>query len=157
MKNTLFGFDTLKDFSISCFGIDHPKICLAFSFIAATIAGVSDYLFQDKTTVYTIIGLYLFDFLTGVIYAMKSKTLMSSRLPRVLLNMILMLGLLAIAWKMGSTHPLYALLPAAVVGGIYAILLVSILENLGKLKVLPKKFASFLKNKFGLKVLENIS
>lgn len=58
---------------------------------------------------------------------------------------------ISISWNIANNHILFTLVPSFILGGFYSVYLVSLIENLGELNLLPKRMVNALKNRFGFK------
>lgn len=152
----ILGYESIKEFANSFLGLDHVKINSIFAAIASCFTLVSGYIYDDVTAIYTLVAMYFFDFVTGMVAAWKEKKITSTKIPRVLLNMTLMLGLLSVSWWMSKTSVLFVLMPSIVIGGAYSTLTVSVIENLSRAGALPKQLETVIRKRFGLKILQEL-
>lgn len=157
MKNqelTIMGFSSFSDFAATLLGTSHIKINFFVGFIAATTSLITGFIYDSEIAVYTLWALYLADFASGVAAAWYKNTLRSSRLPRIIVNIVAMTMLLSISWWMAKSSQLFFFLPGLVIGGAYTTLFISLIENLSILEILPAGLERLIKKKFGLGALE---
>ena len=124
---------------------------MAFNFIVASVAVITtfinNYVWDDAKAIYFMLFLICFDATTGISKSIKNKTFSSSRLPRILVIMVIYTTLLAISWNISKFSPFYAWLPGALYGGFLATLIVSIFENLHQLQIVPDRIYDTVKTK----------
>ncbi|NHE57964.1 phage holin family protein [Cyclobacterium plantarum] len=105
------------------------------------------FLFISEIGVYFLMALYGIDFLTGIIKAIITKNLVSKRFPRFLFTMLSALLILSILKYAGMFvvvfYPLYSIFYGVFVGQQ----IISIVENLTALKLLPLEVLNKIKSK----------
>jgi hypothetical protein len=143
----IFGFKGVKDLSISAFGLNNTWAGIIFSVMATLNSFITKYIYDDAKAVYFLVFLIAFDALTGVWKAIKNRQFSSSRLPRILVLMILYVTLLGIGWNAAKFSSFYFWLPSVLYGGMVGTLIVSIAENLMELGYISKSLYELIKKK----------
>lgn len=108
---------------------------------------INNYVWDDAKAIYFMLFLISFDAITGVSKSIKNNTFSSSRLPRILVIMVIYTTLLALSWNISKFSPFYYWLPGALYGGFVATLIVSIFENLYALSLIPERVYTLAKKK----------
>lgn len=152
-----FGFENVYDFITSLFGAKSLTINTAGALIATTSSFITDYMWDTYQAVYVLWALMLCDWITGLTYAIKSKTYWSRKNFRMPIYFVATSTLLSLSWWLAKSNIFFYPLPSVVYGGFCAVYLSSLVENAGKLGWLPKKMAKVIANRFGLKELLNKS
>ena len=147
------GFESIADFTQSFFGVKNWLINFIVAFMGGLTSFILDYMWDSTEAVYTLWLLMCADWLTGIIKGMVKKKFVSYKLWRMPIYFVATSFVLSISWWMAKGNALYMPLPGIVMGGFYAVYFVSLLENLGELKLLPKPLISILRKKFGLKTV----
>lgn len=124
------------------------------SLMAMTTTFINNYVWDDAKAIYFLLCLIIFDALTGISKAIKNKMFSSSRLPRILVIMVIYTALLAMSWNVSKFSPFYFWLPGMLYGGFVATLIVSIFENLHELKIVPDRIYNVISSK--LDALQNL-
>ena len=148
---SFFGFTSLNDFAISLFGLKTPLFNFIFGVLFVITSFISDWVYDEPSAIYTLWVLMFVDWATGIVKAFHSKTFTSSRLFRMPLYFVATTFLIAISWHIAKYQFLFQLIPSFILGGFYSVYLVSLIENLGELNLLPKRMVSALKSRFGFK------
>lgn len=143
----IFGFKNFKELFITAFGTKHLSFSLFLSVITTINAFITEYIYDDAKAVYFLLFLIAFDAFTGIWKAVKNKTFSSSRLPRVIVLMILYVCLLGIGWNAARFSYLYFWLPSTIYGIMIGTLIVSLFENLMELGFISKDLYDIVKNK----------
>jgi phage-related holin len=143
----MLGYSNTDDLLSSLFGLKLFIINIFGAMAAAITTFITSYIWDDATAIYMMLVLIIADATTGIIKSIKNKTFSSSRLPRVLVIMVVYTSLLAISWNVAKQSPFYAWLPPFLYGGFITTLLVSIFENLNQLGLLPKKIFNYFHGK----------
>jgi|GEM_PF-5647308 len=147
----MVGFNSIGDFLNSMLGLKHPTISFIFSLIAVITGFITKYIYDDANAVYFLLFMIIVDATTGIAKSIKLKTFSSSRLPRILVIMLVYCVLLAIGWNAAKFSAFYFWLPSSLYGGFIAVLLVSIVENLYILGYIPKTFYELIKEKINIR------
>lgn len=134
----MLGYSNVGDLFNSVFGLKLFIINIVGALAAATTTFITKYVWDDATAIYMMLALIIADALTGVLKAIRNKTFSSSRLPRILVIMVIYTSLLGLSWNVAKLSPFYAWLPPFLYGGFITTLLVSIFENLNQLGLIPK-------------------
>jgi len=138
--NTLiFGFKDFSDLLNSAFGFKYFSATAFFSIVTTINAFLTQYIYDDAKAVYFLVFLIAFDAFTGIWKAFKHKIFRSSRLPRILVIMVLYVSLLGISWNAARFSSFYFWLPSVVYGGMIGTLMISIAENIMLLGFIPKE------------------
>lgn len=132
------GFIDGNDFFSTLLGTASSKIVGLMALIGGVISGLSGYVYSDKTAVYTLAFLLLSDAITGVANAFYHKTFTSARLPRVLGVAVSYFLLLAVSTQAARFNEALTFLPGSLYLGFTTVILVSLIENLGEMGLLPK-------------------
>ena len=147
------GFEDISDFVTSTLGMKSPLINTAGAIIAVASSFITDYMWDSYQAVYVLWFLMALDWITGLGYAIKSKTYWSRKNFRMPLYFIATSILLSISWHLAKFNVFFYPLPSVVYGGFCAVYLSSLVENAGKLGWLPQALADVIANRFGLKEL----
>jgi phage-related holin len=150
-KQTFFGFYSVGDFLTSLFGLTHPFINALSGLVLVLTSFITGWIYEEPASVYTLWALMFADWGTGIYKSFKLKTFTSSRLFRMPLYFVSTTFVLAISWHIGQAQYIFQVVPSFVLGGFYSVYLISLIENLGELNLLPKRLVSALKNRFGFK------
>ena len=141
------GFVDGNDFFTTLLGTASFKLVGLMALIGGGISAISGYVYADKSAVYSLAALLLCDAITGVANALYHKTFTSQRLPRVLGVAVSYFLLLAMSTQAARFNEALTFLPGALYLGFTGVLIVSLIENLGELGLLPK---SLVKKILGL-------
>lgn len=150
-QTTFFGFSSIGDYLGSLFGVKYAYVNTIGATLVALTSFITGWIYDEPASVYTLWVLMFADWGTGIYKAIKTKTFTSSRLFRMPLYFISTTFLLAISWHIGKAQYIFEIIPSFVLGGFYSVYLISLIENLGELNLLPKRMVSALKNRFGFK------
>lgn len=150
-QKTFFGFYSVSDFLVSFFGLKYGFINLIIGGILTISSFITGWIYDDAGAVYTLWVLMFADWGTGIYKAIKQKTFTSSRLFRMPLYFLSTTFLLAISWHIGKSQYIFQIISSFILGGFYSVYLISLIENLGELNLLPKRMVNALKNRFGFK------
>jgi toxin secretion/phage lysis holin len=149
----MLGYANTEDLFSSVFGLKLFIINIFGALAASTTTFITDYIWDDATAIYMLLGLILADAVSGIIKSIKNKKFSSARLPRILVIAVVYTALLAIAWNVSKYSPFYSWLPPFLYGGFVTTLLVSIFENLNSIGLLPKSiYDHFIKKMKHLQV-----
>ncbi len=152
MTNKLIlGYKSLADFFTTSFGLKNPVVNFLGAAIATIGSFITQYVYDDAGAVYFLLFMIVVDAITGIWKSIKFKTFGSSRLPRILITMLLYCVLLAIGWNAAKYSSFYFWLPSALYGGFIAVLLISIIENLYQLGYVPKAIYEVIKEKLSIR------
>ena len=151
----IFGYSSGSEFANSFLGINAAKLHLAIGGLAGISSIITGYIYNDHIAIYTLWILYTLDFITGVGAAWYTKTISSTKFPRILVNITAMTALVSVSWWMAKSNILFVYLPGVVMGGAYSTLFISLIENLSKLEVLPPSVQKIIKKRFGLSSIED--
>ena len=155
--NTLiFGFKSIKEFFCSIFGIKTISLNVFFSVIATVNTFITKYIYDDAAAVFFLVFLIFFDAFTGICKAIKFKSFSSSKLPRILVLMIMYVILLGISWNAARFSAFFVWLPSVVYGGMIGTLIVSIFENMVMLGYIPKNLYETIKNDMVKKIFKKL-
>jgi len=147
------GFTSPLDFAYSLVGAKNWTINAFFAFTGGLTTFVTNYIWDDPIAVYTLWSLMFADWISGIAKGVINKRFVSFKIWRMPLYFVATSYILHISWYMAKSNGLYTYLPAIVICGFYSVYFVSLLENLGDIKLLPKSLVSLLKSRFGLKKL----
>lgn len=148
-----FGFHSMSDFLTSIFGMKSPIANTIGALIATASSFITDYMWDSYQAVYVLWALMSLDWITGLTYAIKSKTYWSRKNFRMPIYFIATSVFLSLSWWLAKSNVFFFPLPSLVYGGFCAVYLTSLLENAGKMGWLPKPLADAIANRFGLKEL----
>ncbi len=146
----MLGFSNFKELMISAFGLNQPLPAIIGGTIAALSTFITNYIYDDARAIYTLIAIILLDAITGITRAVKQNKFSSSRLPRILVIMILYTGLMAIGWNLSKISVVYSWLPGILYGGFVSTLIISIFENAHQIGLIPDNIYYYFKNKIAL-------
>lgn len=152
-QKSFFGFTSLSDFGMSLFGLKTAYINLISGIVFSVSSFIIGWVYNDPSAIYTLWVLMAADWGTGIVKSCKKKTFTSSRLFRMPLYFLATTFVISISWNIANSHILFSLVPSFILGGFYSVYLVSLIENLGELNLLPKGLVKVLKTRFGLKKL----
>lgn len=138
-----------------------PDVQLPLALMGAAVAVFRHYVYDDLYALAVLLALYAADWATGVLAAWKTGTLVSRKLANILLNITLGVGLLSISWHFSRANPALntalGLLNSSFAGLFYFILtsqlFLSIVENAGKLGLLPADSLAALRQRLSLRRL----
>ena len=149
MKENLlfFGFKSMKELFVTAFGIKTLSVSVIFSVLSTINGFIQEYIYDDAKAVYFLIFLIAIDAITGIWKALKAKVFSSSKLPRILVLMILYILILGIGWNAARFSSFYFWLPSVIYGGMIGTLIVSVFENFMELGYLPKNLYDSIKKK----------
>lgn len=145
----ILGYNNFSDLIYTTLGLKTFTLNVVVAFLASLSTFITDYVYDDARAIYVMLALLIFDFATGIWYAIKSNTFTSTRLPRILVNAVVYTLLLGISWNIAEVYPLFGFLPGLIYGGLIATMLVSLLENLTKLNLIPDSILKRLLEKLG--------
>lgn len=151
--NNYLGFSDFTDFFTTLTRFRDWDINTIPVIFAAITTFITGYIWDTPHAIWTLWILMLGDYITGIIKSMRSKEFVSYKLLRMPLYFFVTSFTLAISWWLAKSSVLFMPLPSLIYGGFVAVYFISLLENLGELKLLPKTLVTVLKNKFGLKAL----
>ena len=146
-NHLMLGFISWGELFDKIVGIKQSVFNFFVAMAAIITSFINNYVWDDAKAIYFMLFLISFDAATGIYKSLKNKTFSSSRLPRILVIMVVYTTLLAIAWNISKFSPFYYWLPGALYGGFIATLMVSIFENLHALKIVPDKIYDLVKSK----------
>lgn len=146
-NHLMLGFESFTDFWNSMIGAGHTVVNAIGIIVALFTTFLTKYVWDSAGAVYFMLFLVLFDAFTGIMKSFKQKTFSSSRLPRILVIMVVYTTLLGISWNISKYSPFYYFLPAVLYGGFIMTLLVSVFENLYILNMIPKSMYDVIKEK----------
>lgn len=118
---------------------------------------ITGFIWVSAPPVYFLWSLILIDFFTGILRAaLVKKDFGSKRFPKVIITLFGSTLMLYIAHQ-SSLHLsiLYHFFPPFVFAVMVSTQIISIIENLSQLGVLPKELVEFARSKFGIKALMN--
>lgn len=141
------GFIDGNDFFSTLLGSASAKIVGIMATIGGIISACSGYVYSDKNAIYFLAVLLMLDALTGIANSFYHKTFASQRLPRVLGVAVSYFLLLSIATQAAKVNEALTFLPGSLYLGFVTVILVSLVENLGEMGLLPK---SLVKKILGL-------
>jgi hypothetical protein len=129
----MLGFESVIDLLSTSFNFKLPILSLIVGLMATLNTFISENIYNDAKSIYFLLGLIMFDAVTGVLRAIKAGTFSSSRLPRILVIMLLYTGLLSVSHNLTLQNPYYSFLPGLLYGGFIATLVTSVFENMHEL------------------------
>lgn len=144
-NESFFGFDNIKDYCCTLFTSNNTPFISFISFIGALNGFITKYIYNTPEAVYALLTLILFDTFTGSLRAIKTGNFTSKRFARFLLILFSYMLLLAVSFNLAKATVLFIWLPSFLFFGFSSVLLISILENLSELKIIPKKFVDKIK------------
>jgi hypothetical protein len=147
------GFVSVDDFLTSLLKLKHWSFTSTIAIMGVLTTFITDYVFDSYQAVYILYSLMGADWITGILKSMKAGAFESYKIMRMPLFYIAITFLVSISWWMAKYNILFTYLPSIVMTGLYSVYFISLLENLGELKVLPKAFVGLLIKRFGLKAL----
>lgn len=166
----LFGYHDTKEYATAIFKYFDTVLIAKYMAPALLVAdALFGFLFQSKEAIYFLVIMYCLDFLTGAIKAtsylweykrtgdpsIKDKILVSKKFPRFLFTMLAALLVLTLLNFMGAHsivfYPVYPVFYSVFLGQQF----ISIVENLGELKLIPYEMVARLKEKITQSKNEN--
>lgn len=153
-NHLMLGFISWHELFEKIIGVKQSVFNFSIATIAVITTFINNYVWDDAKAIYFMLFLIIFDAITGISKSLKFKMFSSSRLPRILVIMVIYTSLLAISWNISKYSPFYYWLPGALYGGFIAILVVSIFENLHALNLIPDRLYDSVKGK--LDALQNL-
>jgi phage-related holin len=147
------GFTSPLDFVNSLVGTKSWILNGVTACMAGVTSFITNYIWDDPKAIFTLWSLMFADWITGILKGIINKRFVSFKIWRMPLYFIATAYLLHISWYMAKGNILYTPLPGIVIGGFYSVYFISLLENLGDIKMLPKPLVRALKTRFGLKTL----
>lgn len=149
----LYGFSSIKDYFWSVFGIKYIKVnifLVPFILILNSFIGFFDAQLHSLVTLYMLM---FFDGFTGTLKAIRAKEFSSRKFLRIWIMLFTNSLLLYLSWMMGESNWFFQHLPHLLFGGFFSTYIISLMENLGELNLLPRPMINMLKSRFGLKAL----
>jgi phage-related holin len=146
-NHLMLGFISWHELFDKIIGIKQSVFNFFLAMAAVTTTFINNYVWDDAKAIYFMLFLIAIDACTGVLKAVKNKSFSSSRLPRILVIMVVYTALLAISWNISKFSPFYYWLPGALYGGFIATLIVSVFENLHELNIIPDRIYNLVKTK----------
>ncbi len=146
-NHLMLGFISWHELFDKIIGIKQSVFNFFLAMAAITTTFINNYVWDDAKAIYFMLFLIAVDAATGISKAVKNKSFSSSRLPRILVIMVIYTTLLAISWNISKFSPFYNWLPGALYGGFIATLIVSIFENLHELRIIPDRIYSLVRTK----------
>ena len=138
----VLGFYSISDFAVTTL---MGKASGKFLFISGLLGGltsfITSYIWDDAKAVYFLMALIALDGCTGIVNALRAGTFKSSRLPRILGIMVTYVTVLSMGWHTAKYAPSLDFLPGVLYLGFTTVLLVSIIENLSAMGVIPKELS----------------
>ena len=153
-NHLMLGFESFNDFWNSMVGAGHTVINAIGIAVALFTTFLTNYVWDSAGAVYFMLFMVLFDAFTGIMKALKQGTFSSSRLPRILVIMVVYTTLLCISWNISKYSPFYSFLPSVLYGGFIVTLLISVFENLHILNMIPDRMYGVIKEK--IVILQNL-
>jgi phage-related holin len=149
-NHLMLGYESANDLLNSVFGLKLSAINFMASILGILTTFITSYIYDDAKAVYTLLSLIILDSFTGILKALKNKTFSSSRLPRILVIMVIYMSLLGIGWNLSKVSDFYYWIPSALYFGFVTTLVVSIIENLNQLGLISDSVYNVIKNKIDL-------
>ncbi len=149
-NNLMCGFSSIKDLIKSAFGLDHFQTNTIIASIGAISTFITSYIYDDAQAIYVLLGMILFDSMTGILKAFKNNTFSSAKLPRILVIMVLYVSLLSLGWNLAKVDDLFSWLPGTLYFGFISTLVISIIENLHALNIISDEIYGHMKKKMKL-------
>lgn len=149
-NNLMLGYCSIKEVCKSAFGLEHLQANIITSSIGGLIAFITSYIYNDPQAIFVLVGMIVFDSLTGILKALKTKTFSSAKLPRILVIMVIYLSLLSLGWNLSKVNDLFSWLPGVLYFGFITTLSISIIENLHILGIISDNMYNFILKKMKL-------
>lgn len=146
-NHLMLGFISWHELFDKIVGVKQSVFNFFIAMVAVITTFINNYVWDDAKAIYFMLFLICFDAATGIYKSIKNKTFSSSRLPRILVIMVIYTSLLAVSWNISKYSPFYYWLPGALYGGFIATLVVSIFENLHALNLIPERLYQTIKSK----------
>lgn len=146
-NNCWLGFESVKDYRNTLISFNHLFLISFISFLGALNGFITEYIYDTPQAVYSLFGMIILDTLTGSLRALKKGNFTSNKFSRFILILFSYMSLLAISFNLAKSTFLFIWLPSFLFFGFSSVLLISILENLSELKIIPKKFVDKFKDK----------
>jgi len=146
MTGHILGFKSIQDF-FSTLIIKNCTLNITFSSLAIFTTFITKYVYDDASAIYFLFFLLIVDFITGVACSIKNKSFGSARLMRIVATLITYVLVLSISWNAAKYSLWFIFLPGLVYGLMIGTQIISILENLMKLKLIKREFYNKIKNK----------
>lgn len=123
---------------------------LLFASIGGITAFITSYIYDDAQAIYVLMGMVVFDSVTGIMKAIKNGTFSSAKLPRILVIMLTYVSLLSLGWNLSKVNDLFTWVPGTLYFGFVTTLSISIIENLHQLKVISDNVYNYIQNKLAI-------
>lgn len=149
-NDLMLGYANQHDLLSTVFGVKLMVINLIASFFAIISTFITDYVYDDAKAIYILLALIAVDAVTGIMKAVKVKKFSSSKLPRILVIMVIYTTMLGLSWNISKVSPFYVFLPGILYGGFISTLIISIFENLHELKYVPDNLYNLVRGKLDL-------
>lgn len=152
-KHNFLGFGSIDDFISSFFGFKTYLINAIPAIALALTTFITGYIYDTASAVYLLWFLMICDWTTGIWKSINAKVFVSYKILRMPIYFVATSLVLSLGWQMAQNSVLFIWLPGLIIGGLYSVFFISIIENLGQLGFLPKSIVALLKKRVGLKTL----
>ncbi len=149
-NNLMLGYQSIKELCFTAFGLKNAAANIIASFFGGLTTFITAYIYNDAHAIYVLIGFIFLDSLTGILKAIKNKKFSSSKLPRILVIMIIYVSLLSLGWNLSKINDLFSWVPGTLYFGFITTLCVSIIENLHELGIISDAHHGYIKKKLAL-------
>lgn len=149
------GFSNIGDFWSSMLGVKSLKLNFVLSITSGSLGFYQNYLYDDWRAIYTLWILMILDWFTGLAYARKERIYLSRLNFRMPIYIFVTSVILFLSHNIALANVAYTPLPGILYGGFVGVYLSSLLENVGKLNILPPKASEFLAKHAGLKSIKD--
>lgn len=149
-NNLMLGYSCCGDLCTSAFGLNNFLTNIIMASMGGLTSFITSYIYDDPQAIYVLVGMIAFDSITGIMKAIKRGTFSSSRLPRILVIMVIYVSLLSLGWNLAKVHDLFTWVPGALYFGFVTTLTISIIENLHELRIISDNVYGYIKNKMGI-------
>ena len=148
----MYGFSSLSDFINTLFlKYFSPKLVGILIAIIAIIRLFFQNFFHNEHAIYFLIVLYVIDFLTGIFKSIKNKTLVSKKVPRVILTLFGALLILSITFFASQFSIIFEPVGMVFYSVFLAQQILSIGENLHQVGAINIEIWIAIKEKFNIK------
>jgi phage-related holin len=147
-NKSFFGFDSLQDYGSTIIAFKHFEWVMLGSTIGGLSTFISNYVYPNSQSIWTLIGLVLLDGFSGIWRSIDEKKFSSKRLPRILLTLVSYIGFLSASFFLTKDQSSLEWIPTFILSGLSITTFISIIENLSALGVLPQNIVNRLLSYF---------
>ena len=105
------------------------------SILFAIYSYTTHFIFNNELSIYILIFLLALKLITGIVIAIRKHRFNSSKLPRILLQMITYFIILGKSWFIVSLYPQFYFIPGLFYGAFLTIILLNVYRNITLLSI----------------------